>query len=101
MPSLLWRVATNKQTNTMKAIGKNIIVTAIHETVKTETGILLSGEDLNQMRYGRAIVESPGTDVHTINVGDEVYFDKTQSYTMLIHDNQYTIIQERDVVVVL
>ena len=85
----------------MKAIGKNIIVQPIHENVKTESGILLSGEDLNGLRYGRAIVESQGTDVQAIKAGDEVYFDKTQSYTMLIRDVQYTVIQERDVVVVV
>ena len=85
----------------MKAIGKNIIVQPIHENVKTESGILLSGEDLNGLRYGRAIVESPGTEVQAIKAGDEVYFDKTQSYTMLIRDVQYTVIQERDVVVVV
>ena len=85
----------------MKAIGKNIIVQAINESVKTESGILLSGEDLNTLRYGRAIVESAGTDVRAITTGNEVYYDKTQAYTMLIHDVQYTVIQERDVVVVV
>ena len=48
-----------------------------------------------------ADVVKPGTDVSIINEGDRIYFDKRQSYTMMINGEQYTVIQERDVVVVL
>jgi co-chaperonin GroES (HSP10) len=46
-------------------------------------------------------VIAPGTDVDVIDEGDELYYDKAHSFTMLINDVQYTIIQERDVVVVI
>lgn len=85
----------------MKAIGKNIVIRNIDEEIKTASGLVLSGEDTNQFRYKRGRVVTPGTEVHSITEGDEVYYDKAQSYTMIIHDEQYTIIQERDVVVVL
>jgi len=85
----------------MKPIGKYIIVKDIQENVKTESGLILSGEDTNQLRYKRAEVVAPGTDVSVINEGDELYYDKAHSFTMLISDVQYTIISERDVVVVL
>jgi len=85
----------------MKPIGKYIVVKIIEEEIKTQSGLFLSGEDANQLRYKRAIVEKPGTDVTVINEGDEIYYDKAHGYTMMINDTQYTIIQERDVVVVL
>lgn len=53
------------------------------------------------MRYKRGTVVVPGTEVSTINKGDDIYYDKGYGYTMVINDEQYTIIQERDVVVVL
>jgi co-chaperonin GroES (HSP10) len=85
----------------MKAIGKNIVIKHIDEEVKTASGLILSGEDTNQLRYKRGVVITPGTDVSSINEGDEIYYDKNNTYTMIIHDEQYTIIQERDVVLVL
>jgi len=35
-----------------------------------------------------------------IKKGDKIYFDKVQSFTMIIKDTQYTILRESDVVVV-
>lgn len=85
----------------MIAIGKNIIIETIEKEVKTESGLLLSAHDANDFRYkmGRVIV--PGTEVAVIKSGDEIYYDKNNSYTMVIKDKPYTIIHERDVVVVV
>lgn len=85
----------------MKPIGKYIVVKDVQENVKTESGLILSGEDTNQLRYKRAMVIESGTDVSVIEQGDELYYDKAHSFTMLIDDMQYTIISERDVVVVI
>jgi len=85
----------------MKPIGKYLIVKDIQETVTTESGLILSGEDTNQLRYKRAVVVASGTDVTVINEDDELYYDKAHSFTMLINDTQFTIISERDVVVVI
>lgn len=85
----------------MKPIGKYIVVKDIHETVTTESGLILSGEDTNQLRYKKASVIAAGTDVQAIEQGDELYYDKAHSFTMLIDDAQYTVISERDVVVVV
>jgi co-chaperonin GroES (HSP10) len=85
----------------MKPIGKYLVVKDIQENVKTESGLILSGEDTNQLRYKRGMVIAPGTDVEAIQEGDELYYDKAHSFTMLIDDMQYTIISERDVVVVV
>jgi co-chaperonin GroES (HSP10) len=85
----------------MKAIGKNIVIKSIEEEVKTSSGLVLSGEDTNQLRYKRGIVMNSGTEVHAIKAGDEVYYDKANSYMMIINDDHCVIIQERDVVLVL
>lgn len=85
----------------MKPIGKYLIVKDIQENIKTESGLILSGEDTNQLRYKRCTVIASGTDVESIQEGDDLYYDKAHSFTMLIDDMQYTIIQERDVVVVV
>jgi co-chaperonin GroES (HSP10) len=85
----------------MQPIGKFIIVKDINETITTDSGLILSGEDANQLRYKRALVIAAGTDVNVIDEDDELYYDKAHSFTMLIDNAQYTIISERDVVVVL
>lgn len=84
----------------MKAIGKYIVLRKVAEESKTESGLLLSGEDMRQFRYAKGVVVEAGTDVKAISKDMMVYYDKTQEFTMLIDDEQYTIIQERDVVVV-
>ncbi len=85
----------------MKAIGKNIVIKSIDEEVKTSSGLLLSGEDTNQLRYKRGVVINSGTEVSAIKAGDEVYYDKSNSYVMIVNDEHCVIIQERDVVLVL
>ena len=85
----------------MRPIGKYIVLQPIEEEVVTESGLLLSGEDTSQLRYSRGKVVASGTDVAAIASGEEVYYDKRSSYMMMIGDVKYTIISERDVVVVL
>jgi co-chaperonin GroES (HSP10) len=84
----------------MIAIGKHIIIETVEKEVKTESGLLLSAHDANDFRYKMGVVVAPGTDVANIKAGDNIYYDKAGSYTMVINDKPYTIIQERDVVVV-
>ena len=85
----------------MKPIGKNIIIQTIDEQIKTESGLLLSSEDANQLRYKKGLIVKSGTEVVSIKEGDTIYYDKRSGYSMIINDEQYTIIQEKDVVVVL
>ncbi len=85
----------------MKPIGKNIIIQTIDEQIKTESGLLLSSEDANQLRYKKGLIVKSGTEVGSIKQGDTIYYDKRSGYSMIINDEQYTIIQEKDVVVVL
>jgi len=84
----------------MKPIGKYIVVAHLEDEVKTESGLILSGEDMNQFRYRRGVVVEPGTEVAHIVKGDKIYYDKAHSFTMMIGGSQYTILREADVVVV-
>ena len=44
---------------------------------------------------------NPGTNVDTVNKNDVIFFDKAAGHSMVIDDSTYTVIEERDVVVVL
>jgi|TARA_R110000803_G_scaffold124117_1_gene191965 co-chaperonin GroES (HSP10) len=85
----------------MKPIGKFIIINKINEEHKTESGLLLSSVDMGEFRYKKAKVVKSGSDVKIINPDDIIYYDGGAGHMMLINDKQYTIILERDVVVVL
>lgn len=84
-----------------KVIGKNIVIKTIEEEVRSDAGFILSADDVKGFRYKKGVVVMPGTDVNAIEVGDEIYYDKANGYTMVINDENMTVINERDVVVVL
>ena len=85
----------------MKPIGKDIVIESIEEKIKTDSGLLLSAADANDLRYKRGKVVKPGTEVEVIKEGDEIYYDKRAGFTMIIEDRHLTVILERDVVIVL
>ena len=85
----------------MTPIGLNIVIKTIEEEIKTTSGLLLSSEDANQLRYKKGLVVKPGSEVKTIKKDDEIYYDKRAGYTMLINGETFTIIHQNDVVVVL
>lgn len=85
----------------MIPIGKNIIIKSIEEEIETKSGLLLSAEDTSQLRYKKGLVIKSGTDVDTIKEGDSIYYDKRAGHTMILNEDKYTLIQERDVVIVI
>jgi co-chaperonin GroES (HSP10) len=85
----------------MKPINKYIIILPIEEEMVSASGLLLSAEDSKSFRYKKARVIESGTQVDSIKTGDVIYFDKTAGHSMMIGKDTYTIIVERDVVVVL
>ena len=85
----------------MKAIGNYILIHTVEEEMETDSGLLLSSEDKNSFRYKLGEVVTPGTGVAGVNKGDKIYYDKAQSHSMMIKGEKLTIIQEKDVVVVL
>lgn len=85
----------------MKPVNKYILVNPITEEIKTDSGLLLSSNDKDQFRYKKADVVESSDLVDTIKKGDQIYYDKAQAHEVVIKDNSYVVIQERDVVVVL
>ncbi len=84
----------------MKAIGKTIVIETIKEKETTDSGILLTSADSNQFRYKKGKVILPGHECSVINKDDIIFYDKAAGHTMMLNEKIYTIIQERDVVVV-
>ena len=85
----------------MKAIGKYIVIEEINEKITTESGILLTSTDSNQLRYKKGKVIIPGTEVKTVKKGDVIYYDKRAGHSMSLNNEMVSIITENDVVVVL
>ena len=85
----------------MQPIGKYIAIKPVEEELKTKSGLLLSAQDAEEFRYKKGLVVKPGSDVSVIKDNDLIYYDRNAGHTMLIDNEQITIIQERDAVVVL
>ena len=85
----------------MRPVNKYIVIKPIEEQVTTSSGLMLSAEDSSSMRYKTAQVIEVGDQVGVVSKGDKINYDKRQSFSMLINDESYTIISERDVVLVL
>ena len=86
----------------MKAVGKYIIIDPIKESnVKTKGGLILAEKQREDVRYRRAMVIEPGSEVSVLKKGDEVYYDKSSGFSIEINKEEYKVIKEFDVVVIL
>jgi|TARA_R110000803_G_scaffold34009_1_gene74394 co-chaperonin GroES (HSP10) len=86
----------------MKAIGKYIVIKPIKEVeIKTEGGLILAEKQREDVRYRRANVIEPGSDVSVLKKGDEVYYDKAAGFNIEIKAEEYKVIKEHDVVIIL
>ncbi len=58
----------------MRAVGKYIVIKPIKEVdVKTKGGLILAENQREDIRYRRAKVVEPGSDVTLLKIADEVY----------------------------
>ena len=85
----------------MQPIGKYIAVKPIEEEIKTKSGLLLSAQDADDFRYKKGKVIKPGSDVTVIKADDVIYYDKSAGHSMLVNNESMTIIEERNVVIVI
>ena len=86
----------------MKAIGKYIVINPIKDSnIKTKGGLILAESQREDIRYRRAKVIKPGTDVKALNIDDEIYYDKNAGFSIEIKKQTYKIIKEQDVVIIL
>ena len=86
----------------MKAIGKYIVIKPIKEVnTTTKGGLILAEAQREDIRYRRAKVVEPGSDVKVLKTGDEVYYDKAAGFNIEIKKEEYKVIKEFDVVIVI
>ena len=86
----------------MKAVGKYIVIEPIKETdVTTKGGLILAEKQREDVRYRRAKVIQPGSDVVVLKKGDEVYYDKAAGFNIELKKEQYKVIKEQDIVIVI
>ena len=99
----MWKMNSTSENkgNAFTPINKYVVINTIDEQIQTESGLLLTGSDNEKFRYKKGQVVRPGTNVDCVKEGDLIYYDKGAGYTMLINDAPYTIILERDIVLVL
>jgi co-chaperonin GroES (HSP10) len=86
----------------MKAIGKNIVITPIKENdTTTSGGLILAEAHREDIRYRRGKVITIGTDVIGVKDGDQVYYDRHAGFGIELQKEQFKVIKEHDVVIVL
>jgi chaperonin GroES len=86
----------------MKAIGKYIVITPVKETeVKTKGGLLLTENNREDIRYREGKVITIGTDVVGVKDGDKIYYDKHAGFGIELEKEQFKVIKEQDIVIVL
>ena len=84
----------------MKVLSKYLIVKKINEKKQAGSGLILSGSEVSDMRYHKAIVYKVGDNINGINTDDTILYDKIQSHEIILDNERMTIIQEKDVVCV-
>jgi len=86
----------------MKAVGKYIVIKPVKETdVKTKGGLILSEKQREDVRYRRAKVVEPGSDVKVLKKDDEVYYDRSAGFNIEINKEEYKVIKETDIVIII
>ena len=86
----------------MKAVGKFIVIDPIKETdVTTKGGLILAEKQREDVRYRRAKVLEPGSEVSVLKKGDEIYYDKSSGFNIEINKEEYKVIKEFDLVIIL
>ena len=86
----------------MKAVGKYIVIDPIKETdMTTKGGLILAEKQREDIRYRRAKVIEPGSEVSVLKKGDEIYYDKSSGFNIEINKEEYKVIKEFDVVIIL
>jgi chaperonin GroES len=86
----------------MKAVGKYIVVDPVkEENVKTKGGLILTDKQREDIRYRKAKVIEVGSDVNGVKKDKSIYYDKHAGTKIEIDKQEYQVIKEQDVVIVL
>ena len=79
-----------------------LIINPIKETnTKTKGGLILAEKQREDVRYRQAEVLVVGEAVEAIKTKDQIYYDKAAGFNIEIKKQEYKVIKEQDVVIVL
>lgn len=85
----------------MRAVNNYIIIKETVEEKKTATGLILTHDESDEMRYGKGEVIEVGDKVAVVQKGDSIYFDKRNGHQVRLEGVLYGVIREPDVVIIL
>jgi len=86
----------------MKAVNRYIIIEKLKEKVKpNKSGLILTEQHQNDIRYQKAKVMSVGNLIEGLAPEMEIYFDKHAGYGIEFDDKLFYVIKEQDVIAVL
>ena len=85
----------------MKAVGKYVLVKEVKESHKSQGGLLLTSKDTVGMMYRKGEVVSFGSGITYLKEEDYIYYNKLQTHEVRIGEDLYTVVQDKDIVVVL
>jgi co-chaperonin GroES (HSP10) len=84
-----------------KAFRRTIVISPIKEEVKNKVGLVITEANDREIRYKLADVFLTGDLVNGINIGDKIYYDRTNASEIRIEGNKYLVISENDIRIVL
>ena len=77
----------------MKAIGKYIVIKEVKDkNTTTASGLMLTENDREDIRYREGSVVKIGTDVVGVSDGDSIYYDRYAGFGIELEKEQYKVI---------
>ena len=84
----------------MQAINDYVIIKPIKEEPKQVRGFILTDNTTDDIRYLKGVIISCGNLTQGIKESDNIYYDKHSGHNILFDNNQYSVIKQRDIVLV-
>ena len=84
----------------MKVLSRFIVAKKVNEKKTASSGLILTGNDSNDMRYQKAEVIQCGDLVSSVKAGQIILFDKMSCHDIIIETERLSVLQEKDVVLV-
>ena len=84
----------------MKAVNHFVVITRIKENKKKSSGLIITDDTNEDLRYFKGSVISTGNLVEGINEGDVVWYDRHAGHGIEFEDKFYFVIRASDIVLV-
>ena len=84
----------------MKAVNHYVVIEKIKETEKKSSGLIITEDNDNDLRYLKGKVISAGDLVEVIKQEDIVWYDKHAGHGIEFEDKFYFVLKASDIVMV-